>query len=179
MFLTTKNMRLQDIKRYIVRLYVLLQPNGQKKALWLRKHNVFHYIGKDVSYKTTLLPAEPFLVAIHNNVRLAAGVRLITHSLTCEVFNHMFGTDKYKCQFGKIEIHSNVFVGAGATIMYNVTIGENVIVAPGAVVTKDVPSGTIVGGIPAKVIGSFEASRRKAEEFSSIVEKMGGKIRFQ
>lgn len=66
-------MRLQDIKRYIVRLYVLLQPNG---------------------------------------------------------------TDKYKCQFGKIEIHSNVFVRAGATIMYNVTIGENVIVAPGAIVKK-------------------------------------------
>lgn len=167
-------MRLQDIKRYIIRLYVLLQPNGYKKAMWLKRHKVFHYIGENVSYKTTLLPAEPFLVAIHDNVWLAAGVRLVTHSLTCDVFNNMDGTDMYKCQFGKIEIHSNVFVGAGATIMYNVTIGPNVIIAPGAVVTKDIPAGSVVGGVPAKIIGSFEESREKAKIFSSSVNKLGG-----
>ncbi|MCD8178187.1 MAG: sugar O-acetyltransferase, partial [Tannerellaceae bacterium] len=42
--------------------------------------------------------------------------------------------------------------GAGATILQGVTIGENSIVAAGAVVSKDVPGNTIVGGIPAKVI---------------------------
>ena len=167
-------MRLQDIKRYIVRLYVLLQPNGYKKAMWLKRHKVFHYIGENVSYKTTLLPAEPFLVAIHDNVWLAAGVRLVTHSLTCDVFNNMDRTDMYKCQYGKIEIHSNVFVGAGAIIMYNVTIGSNVIIAPGAVVTKDVPSGSVVGGVPAKIIGNFEDSRLKAENFSLSINKSGG-----
>lgn len=168
-------MGLKDFKRYIVRLYVLLQPNGYKKALWLKKHKIFHYIGEKVSYKTTLLPAEPFLVAIHDNVWLAAGVRLITHSLTCDVFNNMLDTDEYKCQFGKIEIHSNVFVGAGATIMYNVTIGQNVIIAPGAVVTKDVPSGSVVGGVPAKIIGNFEESRLKAKDFSLSILNYGGK----
>lgn len=167
-------MNFEDIKRYIVRLYVLCQPNGYKKALWLKKHNVFHYIGNNVSYKTTMLPAEPFLVSIHDNVRLAAGVRLITHSLTCEVFNHKYNTHKYKCQFGKIEICDNCFIGAGAIVMYGVTIGKNCIIAPGAVVTKDVPDGSVVGGIPAKYICSFEESRRKAEQYSNLIISQGG-----
>ena len=83
-------------------------------------------------------------------------------------------TNKFKCQFGKIEICDNVFIGAGATIMYNVTIGSNCIVAAGAVVTKDVPSGSVVAGIPAKVIGSFEESKMKAEIFSDKICNLGG-----
>ncbi|WP_317236041.1 DapH/DapD/GlmU-related protein [Niabella hibiscisoli] len=43
-------------------------------------------------------------------------------------------------------------MGANATILPGVTIGENAVVAAGAVVSKDVPDNTVVGGIPAKII---------------------------
>lgn len=54
-----------------------------------------------------------------------------------------------------IVIGSNVWIGAGATIIGGVTIGENAVVAAGSVVTKDVPADTLVGGNPAKVIRSI------------------------
>ena len=54
-----------------------------------------------------------------------------------------------------IIIKRNAWIGAGATILPGVTVGDNSIVAAGAVVNKDVPPNTIVGGIPAKLIKSI------------------------
>src|SRR3954470_3511965 len=53
---------------------------------------------------------------------------------------------------GHIHIKKNVWIGAGATILPGVAVGENAVVAAGAVVSKDVPANTVVGGIPAKHI---------------------------
>jgi acetyltransferase-like isoleucine patch superfamily enzyme len=53
-------------------------------------------------------------------------------------------------------IKRNAWIGAGATILPGVAIGENSIVAAGAVVNKDVPANTIVGGVPAKVIRTIQ-----------------------
>jgi acetyltransferase-like isoleucine patch superfamily enzyme len=57
---------------------------------------------------------------------------------------------------GPIHIKRNAWIGANATILPGVTIGENAIVAAGAVVSKDVPDNTIVGGIPAKIIKAIQ-----------------------
>ena len=55
-----------------------------------------------------------------------------------------------------IHIGKKVWLGANVTVLQGVTIGENAIVAAGAVVTKDVPANAIVGGVPAKVIKMIE-----------------------
>ncbi|MBW7891662.1 MAG: sugar O-acetyltransferase [Chitinophagaceae bacterium] len=55
-----------------------------------------------------------------------------------------------------ILIKKNAWIGAGATILQGVTVGENSIVAAGAVVSIDVPDNTIVGGIPAKIIRTIK-----------------------
>ena len=52
----------------------------------------------------------------------------------------------------KVVIGNNVWIGSGAHILSGVTIGDNSIIAAGALVNKDVPSNVIVGGMPAKVI---------------------------
>ena len=91
------------------------------------------------------------------------------------VFNNMPDrqeNEKYESHLGCIEIMDNVFIGSNAKIMPNVRIGPNAIVAAGAIVTKDVPEGTIVAGVPAKVIGSFDEIRKKrAVEGREINEK--------
>lgn len=57
---------------------------------------------------------------------------------------------------GRVHIKRNAWIGAGATILPGVTVGENAIVAAGAVVNKDVADNAIVGGIPAKLIKMIE-----------------------
>ena len=51
-----------------------------------------------------------------------------------------------------IHIKKNAWIGANATILHGVTIGENSVVAAGSVVSKDVPDNVVVGGTPAKII---------------------------
>jgi acetyltransferase-like isoleucine patch superfamily enzyme len=58
-----------------------------------------------------------------------------------------------------IVIKKNVWIAAGATIVGGVTVGENSVVGAGAVVTKDVPPNSFVGGNPARVIRSLEEDR--------------------
>ena len=55
-----------------------------------------------------------------------------------------------------VKIGNNVWIGAHATILAGVTIGDNSVVAAGAVVTKDVPANVVVAGVPAKVIKNIE-----------------------
>src|SRR5829696_991822 len=55
-----------------------------------------------------------------------------------------------------IVVKRNAWIGVGASVMPGLTIGKNAIVAANAVVTKDVSANTVVGGIPAKVITTFD-----------------------
>ena len=84
--------------------------------------------------------------AIEDDVRIAPQCKLITE-------NHDFAPDERHIQHNApIHIKRNAWLGAGAIILPGVTIGENAIVAAGAVVTKDVPDNCIVGGNPANII---------------------------
>ena len=62
---------------------------------------------------------------------------------------------------GKVDIRDNVFIGHQAIIMPGVTIGPDAIVAAGSVVTRDVPPGMVVGGVPAKPITTMAAHIEK------------------
>ncbi|WP_281863524.1 DapH/DapD/GlmU-related protein [Bacteroides acidifaciens] len=57
-----------------------------------------------------------------------------------------------------IIVRRNAWIGAGAMILPGVTVGENAIVAAGAVVTKDVPDNTVVAGVPAQILRSIKAT---------------------
>lgn len=58
-----------------------------------------------------------------------------------------------------VRIARGAWLGANSTILMGVTVGEGAVVAAGAVVTKDVPPRTVVGGVPASVIRTLEAPR--------------------
>ena len=85
---------------------------------------------------------------------------------------------KFQEKVGCIEIFDNVFIGSHSVIMYDTKIGPNVIVAAGSVVTKDIPPGSVVGGVPAKVIGSFDdlMKRREIEEYPNQLAPANQKV---
>ena len=151
----------EKIKRYSIQIKLLLIRDGWQKAKWLKSKKIFGKMGEHCYYAPNILPPEPFLIQIHNNVVISANVRLITHSAVHCVFNQEDKTKKHVCPYGKVEINDNVYIGANAIINYGVTIGKNCIIAAGAVVTKNVPNGEVWGGVPAKKIGLYEDVKKK------------------
>jgi acetyltransferase-like isoleucine patch superfamily enzyme len=78
---------------------------------------------------------------------------LIGHNVTLATLNHDFSSKKRgNLHPSPITLGENVWIGANATICPGVCIGDGAIVAAGAVVTKDVPANTLVGGVPARMI---------------------------
>lgn len=103
-------------------------------------------IGKNVfiNFDCTLLALGG--ITIEDDVLIGPKVNLVTE-------NHPLDPKERKGLIAKpIIIKKNAWIGANATILPGVTIGENAVVAAGAVVSKDVPDNAIVGGIPAKFI---------------------------
>ena len=103
-------------------------------------------IGKNVFINFDCVFLDLGGITIEDNVLLAPKVSLLTeqHPICPE--------NRHSLVPKPIHIKKNVWIGAAATILPGVTIGENSIVAAGAVVTIDVPANTVVGGIPAKFI---------------------------
>jgi len=88
-------------------------------------------------------------ITLEDHVLIGPKVNLITE-------NHPLDPADRRAMLCKpILIKRNAWIGAGATILPGVTIGENAVVAAGAVVSKDVPDNAVVGGVPAKVIRSI------------------------
>ncbi|WP_186576987.1 sugar O-acetyltransferase [Aquibacillus kalidii] len=87
-------------------------------------------------------------VRIGDNCMLAPGVQIYTATHPIDPTERNSGKE-----YGKpINIGNNVWIGGSAIINPGVTIGDNVVIASGAVVTKDVPNSVVVGGNPARVI---------------------------
>lgn len=105
-------------------------------------------IGNNVMIMPDCLMMSRGGITIDDDVMIAANVQLIAN-------NHDLHDHKLLlCK--PVHICRNAWIGAGATILPGVTVGENAVVAAGAVVTKDVEANTIVGGNPAKFIKKID-----------------------
>ena len=82
---------------------------------------------------------------------------LIGHNVVLATLNHSLDPAKRSSlEPAPIHIEEDVWIGSNATVLPGVRIGRGAVVAAGAVVTKDVPAMTIVGGVPAKPIKKIE-----------------------
>ncbi|MEN6517443.1 MAG: DapH/DapD/GlmU-related protein [Methanospirillum sp.] len=142
--LSSSNMRIYFLRRAGVRI-------GDGVIL-----NEGFTLGCDIGYESNL--------TIEDRVALGPNVTIV---VTAHPNNSRLRLlkDQYPFMeiFGHTTIHHDVWIGAAATILPNVTIGDNSVVGAGAVVTKDVPSYTVVAGVPAKVIRQLSPGEMKIE----------------
>lgn len=140
---------------HVVRYWVFINLISHKINPWLLKKcganvgkNVF--IGDGVYFDCHV-----DLLTIGNDVLISPNVQILFHKRDLSSFTYGAKYNQMPHIHKQVTIASNSFIGMGAIIMPGVTIGEGAGVAAGAVVTKDVPPWTIVGGNPATVLRTY------------------------
>lgn len=131
----------------------ICQPSSREWAEYLRRWGGVAAMGQDVLINLGCNITDPSLVRIGSNVTLSA-CTLLGHDGVIRILNNRYG--KRLDSVGSIDIRDNCFIGHGAIVMPRVTIGPDSIVAAGAVVTKVVPTGVVVGGNPARILCTTE-----------------------
>lgn len=110
--------------------------------------------GKNVFINHSAILSASGGIEFEDGVQLAPGVKIAT-------INHDFNERHTIYTYGKVTIKKNAWIGMNATICPGVTIGENAVIAAGAVVTKDVPDNVVVAGVPAKIIKELDEKEQK------------------
>lgn len=118
-------------------------------------------VGKNCSISTKHFPSEPYLIEIGDYVRIANDVKFFTHG---GVWSQARKAKVSLEHFGRIKIGNYTYIGDSCLIMAGVTIGNDVIVGAGTVVSKSIPDGVMVAGNPMRYIG-------KTEDFVSKVSQ--------
>lgn len=157
---------------------MILRILGQIKMLYYRvfsdKISVYRKhgmkIGNGCSINTWNFLDECYLIEIGDNVQITAGVRIFTHG-----GGHVLRKlcPNFDC-FGKVCIGNNVYIGNNAMIMPGITIGDNVVIGAGSIVTKNVPDNVVIAGNPAKIVSSIDNYRNKYLQYNLDCKHMNG-----
>jgi len=135
------------VRRFFYRLFGMRIGSGTSIHMGLRLYNPSNIIiGEDtVIGEQAVLDGRDKLV-IGNHVAFATGVMIYNSQ-------HDIRDPQFKALSAPVTIDDYVFIGPRAIILPGVHVGKGAVVGAGAVVTKDVAPGMVVGGVPAKEIG--------------------------
>ena len=110
------------------------------------------FVGKNflANYNVTILDIAPVHIGDYVMIGPNTLISTVNHPIT------PLGRRKHLGIAKPVTIGNDVWIGGNVTILPGVTIGNNVVIAAGAVVTKDVPDNSLVGGVPAKLIREID-----------------------
>ena len=143
------------------KIYNLISPIGWAKSQGVK-------IGHNCRLINVTFGSEPYLVTLGNHVS-ATNVAFVTHDGGVWVFRDRYPDINV---VAPIKVGNNVFFGTGVIVLPGVTIGDNVVIAAGAVVSKDIPSDCIAAGVPAKVIRSLAEYWNSSKQKSIPIKQM-------
>ncbi len=136
--------RLRSMLLFIpYRIFAKLKPTEFARHRGVRMGKNVHFYG------VPKLGTEPWLITLGDDVFITRDVEFITHD---------GGTLLFRKEIPDLEITkpitvgNNVYIGLRTMIMPGVRIGNNVVIAAGSIVTKDIPDNCVAGGVPARII---------------------------
>ena len=148
-------------------LQAALSPVSYAKRIGVNCQDDLTIYGSSYS----MFSSEPYLVTLGRNVFISVGVNFVCHDGSTLPFRKDIPDLELA---DEIVVGDNVFIGMGALILAGVTIGSDCVVGARAVVTKDVPDGTIVAGNPARVVTDTSEFLSKAQKKSLKIGHLSG-----
>lgn len=142
-----------------------------KNKRWRHTHTLEDYArrigvnaGEDFRiYGDVVWSTEPWIITVGDHVHITDGVCFETHGGG----TLLFGKDVPDLEVTRpIVLGSNVYIGNCAIIMGGVTVGDNVVIGAGAVVTKDISGNSVAVGVPARVIETADEYLEKLKALS-------------
>ena len=138
-----------------------------KRAAYLKKHDILYHIGDNCMTMFRKIPLYPKLISFGDNVWVASGVLFVAHDVIHRMLNNKLVGSEFQENIGCIDIKDNVFIGSNSTILPNVTIGPDTIVAAGALVNNSGPGG-VYAGVPAKYVCTLDEFIEKRKGYPQI-----------
>lgn len=127
-------------------------------------------VGSGCRIYSCRVASEYSMVSIGNDTTVSVDVLFVTHDGTGWLYRDERGR---RYRYAPVTVGDRCFIGARATLMPGVRIGSDSVVAAGAVVTKSFPAGSVVGGVPAKVIGQTSDLMAKIATWPAEDDKRG------
>lgn len=154
-YLYDESEKKMDFGFYVAKIKSKIFHNRKIMNDFYRKKGV--KIGDGCLICSNIATSEAFLISIGNNCTISTNVSFITHDYSAHII--LEGTSDL---YGKISIGDNCFIGANSTLLYGVTLGNNILVAAGSIVTKSfTEENIIIAGNPARIIGTWDEYRKK------------------
>lgn len=126
----------------------ILSRREKKNKEYLLNHGLV--IGENVNLDFNGIDSlYPWLIEIGSDIQFATGVTILAHDASTQI-------PLGKAKIGRVKIGNCVFIGLNSTVLCNTTIGNNVIIGAGSIVTSDIPSNSVYAGNPAKFICTFD-----------------------
>ena len=147
------------IKRIAWRIIYFRKPVYYARRIGVKVGKGTHFV------KLPNFGSEPWLISIGDDTNISSDVCFVTHDGGRWVLDHLYPEEKPFYKIGKICIGNNCFVGMHCIILPNVCISDNCILGGGSILTKNIPSGQVWAGVPAKFVCTIEEYKERMQKY--------------